>query len=120
MVNLSKLNNITTLTIDTSNYTDAPNLVPNMINTANTTSDGYLGLGIMIALFIFLTYVLFRDDGDIRLDIAKSLLKSSGFTVIIGTILLVTGVISSFQHYMWFVIIFILVALWNFNLNKKQ
>lgn len=106
-MNLSYLQNMTPLNISTTNLT-SNNLIPNLITGANTSSDGYLGLGIMISIFVVLVFTLYRDDSDTRVDIFRSLMLSSGFVSIIGVILFASNIVTSFVHVMWFIVIFII------------
>jgi hypothetical protein len=107
-MNITALSNLTPLTLNYNNITNASTLVPQLITTANDVTQGYYGLGIMIAIFLVMLYTLFRDDGDNRMDITRTLMVSSGIVSIIGVIMLVTGFITSFVHVMWFIAIFML------------
>jgi len=118
-MNLSKLSDLTPLVINTTNLTESENIVPNLISSTDTASQGYFGLGVMLVVFIVLVYTLFRQDGDIRMDIIRSVLFASGFTSVVGLILLVTGLSSSFVHLMWFLSIFIITLIIVLNLKRK-
>ncbi len=119
MVNLTALQNLTSLSFDTTNLTDSQNIIPNMISNTDNITQGYFGLGIMIIVFLVLLYTTFRQDGDIRMDITRSLMLSSGFTSILGLVMIVTGFITSFVHLMWFLSIFIISIMILFNLKRK-
>lgn len=118
-LNLEALKNMTPLEFNTSGITNPETTITTLISNSNTVSEGYFGLGIMILIFAVLVYVTFRQDGDIRLDISRSILFSSGITSIIGIVLLVTPIISSFIHVMWFLTIFIIMLVVVFNLKRK-
>jgi len=119
-INLSALNNLTTLEFNTTAISDPTLMVDTLVTTSNEVSRGYLGLGIMVCVFIVLVFALFRNDGDIRLDIARSLQYSSGFTSIIGVVMLSTPLISSFIHVMWFLTIFVVMTVVVYNLKRKN
>ena len=120
MVNWQYLSqNMTPLSINTTQLNDINNIVPILINNADTQTEGYLGLGILIIVFFILVFLSFRDDGEIRLDILRSILLSSGFCSILGVIMLVTNFISSFVHVMWFFVIFVISVIFVYNLKLK-
>ena len=118
-MNINYFTNTTTLNINATNLTDATNLVPTLITNSATVTDGYFGLGIMISMFLVLLFTYFRDDGDTRVDIMRSIMMSSGFVSIIGLIMLISGLIGSFMHVMWFLTIFIISFIITF-LNKQK
>lgn len=120
MVNMSAFTTMTDLTFNSTNLTDSENIVPNIISTADTVSQGYFGLTVMLGVFIIMFFISFKQDGDIRMDMVRSLMFASGFSSIIGTIMLVTGLSSSFVHLMWFLTTFILSILILFNLKRKD
>lgn len=119
MVNFSSLNNITTFSFNTSLINDSKEIIPNMAANANTVTDGYFGLGFMVVVYLILIYIIFRDDGDIRMDIARTIFFSSGITSILGLLLLIPGLVSSFQHVAWFIIMFTFSAIGIYYLRKK-
>lgn len=118
-MNFSALGNLTTLEFNITALEDPETIVPALVESGNTVSGGYLGLGIMIAVFIILVYTLYRNDGDMKMGIARSLMLSSGFSSVIGIVMLVTGLISSFVHVMWFLMIFMISMIAVFNLKRK-
>lgn len=118
-LNLEALKNMTPLEFNTSGITDPETTVTTLISNSNTVSEGYFGLSIMVLVFLALVYVTFRQDGDIRLDISRSILFSSGMTSIMGVVMLATPIISSFIHVMWFITIFIVMIVVVFNLKRK-
>jgi len=99
-INWNSLNNITDISFNTTSLNDSAELTNTLINNADTVSQGYFGLGVMIIVFIVLLVALFKDDGDIRMDIARSILLSSGFTTKLGVIGLSLNIFSSFTHVM--------------------
>lgn len=120
MVNFSSaFNNLSSFSMNTTLVADSENLVPNMVSNANDVTMGYLGLGILTTFFLFLIYVNFKQDGDIRLDIIRSINISAGFTSILGILLLVPGMIESFQHVAWFILIFLFTMLSIYFLKRK-
>jgi len=118
-INFSALTTTTPLNVSTANITDINNMVPNMINQANSGSEGYFGLVVMLLAFMIIFFYSFKQDGDIRSDLSRSLMISSGFSSILGLIMLVTGFSSSFSHLMYFLTIFIISIVAIFNLKRK-
>ena len=118
-INWDSLNNITDIVINTSELTSPAELTNTLIDNADVVSEGYFGLGVMIIMFIVLLIILFKDDNDIRMDIARSIMLSSGFTTILGVIALVLDIFSSFTHVMWFFIIFVFSLISVLFLKKK-
>jgi len=118
-INFDALNNMTPPVFNTTDISTPEEAVNTIVTTSNDVSGGYLGLGIMLAMFIVLVFALFRQDGDIRLDIARSLLISSGFVSIVGIIMLATNLVSSFVHVMWFLTIFLIMLVIVYNLKRK-
>ena len=118
-INWDSLNNITDISINTTDLTNSAELTNTLIDNADVVSQGYLGLGVMIVVFIVLLIMLFKDDGDIRMDIARSIMLSSGFTTILGVIGLVLNIFSSFAHVIWFFLIFVFSLISVLVLKKK-
>jgi len=106
MVNISALNNISQLKINTSSLNNTENVSQELINRANEESDGYLGLFILLPLFIVLLYYFSKDDGFFRLDFAAAGTAASAICLTLGFILVVSGLITSYRQVVWFAVIF--------------
>lgn len=119
MVDFTILNNLTTLTFNESMYNDSTQIINNIVDNADVVTEGYFGLGVMLVVFIVLLVFIFRDDGDIRMDIARSIMLSSGFTLILGVFGLVLNIFSSFTHVVWFFILFVSSVISVLVLKKK-
>lgn len=122
MVNWEYLQNNMT-EINVSNLTDPlkepSNTLPFLLSNAETTAEGYFGLFIIMAVFFVLTFVIFDKSGDIRLNISRSILISSGFSTIVGLILIISNITSNWVHVMWFFTIFIISTISVYVLKKK-
>lgn len=118
-IDWESINNITTISINTSSVSNSTTIVNTLVDNADTVTKGYYGLGVMLIMFIVMLVILFRDDGDIRLDIARSIMLSSGFTIILGIISLYLNIFSSFVHVMWFFVIFVFSLISVLFLKKK-
>tara|TARA_R100001591_G_scaffold80768_1_gene87837 strand:+ start:1666 stop:2019 length:354 start_codon:yes stop_codon:yes gene_type:complete len=105
-MNLSNLNNITPYTVNNTLINETENIVPNLITNTNTLTDGYFGLGIMVVLFLFLLIILMADQEVFRLKFSNAFVASSGITLLVGIIMLVSNLITSFSHVLWFAILF--------------
>lgn len=119
MVNISNLNNMTPFQLNTSIVENSEQIIPNLIQNTNTMSDNWFGLLVMLGMFIFLLWKLSDETGAFRLDFVKSLVYSSGFTVIIGITMLVSNITTTYNHVVWFAIIFILSLIMSWYLKQK-
>ncbi len=119
MVNLTALQNITAFELNTSIINDSNQIIPNLISNTNSLSNGWFGLLVMIAAFIYITWEVFRDDGLFRLDIIRSIVVSSGITTCLGMIAIISALITSYQHVLWFGVIFALSLLGAYILKQK-
>lgn len=118
MVNLSKLQEIDTLQISV-NLSD-PEILNTAVETSNSTTDGFFGLIIGIAIYIVLVYLATRQDSLFSLDLPKSSVLGSGVSLIILIILLSLNMISSFIHLMLFAFIFIVSLVITYLLREKE
>lgn len=119
MVNLTPLENITPLILNTSIVEDIDQIIPNLISNANTQSDNWYGLLVMVVLFFYLTW-RFTDERDrFRLDFVKGMVYSSGITMIVGAVMLVTNITTTFNHVVWFGIIFTISMISAWYLKNK-
>lgn len=121
MVNLNWLaENATPLEINTSVLGNVNIAVPNMIENANTVSLGYYGVGVMLCVFIYIMIRTNTEAGGIRLDLARSALVSSGITFILGFVMNVSGLVSSYQNALWFFTLFVVSLVWVYYLKLKN
>ena len=120
MVNLSKLNDMEEFEFNHSVINESENIFANIVTNANTSTDGYIGLIILILLYLFFNYILFKKDGLFQLDLVKANVMASGFVVVIGFVMLVSNLIGEFQHVMWFVLIFVVSIISSYFLKKKN
>jgi len=117
-MNITALNNITPYTVNNSLINDSTQIGTNLISNANTQSDGYFGLGLMIAIFLFLMIILMAEQEVFRFGFISAFIASSGITLLIGIIMLISNISSSFNHVMWFAILFIIGLLAKYYENK--
>lgn len=118
MVNLSNLQNIEPLNIS-ANLTD-PNILNTAVSTANDVTNGYLGLGISIAIYIFTIYIATKSNSGFSLDFIKASVLASGVSIVIGLVMISLDMTSSFVHLMLFVVIFIMSVLMSYILKDKE
>lgn len=118
MVNLSKLQDIQPINIS-ANLTD-PNILNTAVSSANDVTNGYLGLGISIAIYIFVMYVATKTDSGFSLDFIKSSVLASGVSIVLGLIMITLDMTSSFSHLMLFLVIFVLSVLMSYILKDKE
>jgi len=120
-INLSKLGNITPFELNTTIISEGQTeLVDNIVQNANTTSEGYLGLVILTLIFLVLSYEFYRNDGDFRLDTARGILKASGWTFLLGIVLIVSDLIGDFKPVVWFGIIWLVSGIVMLFLKRKN
>jgi len=119
MVNLTALNNLTNPEFNTTAINNSQELIHNMTNNANTTTDGYFGLIIMLLICIWLFYLMFKEDGFFRYDFIESVLISTGIITILGIVMILSDIISSWQHVMWFGIMFVIFVIAKFIVKEK-
>jgi len=105
-MNISALNNITPFAVNNTIINNTQDTGANLVNNANTMTGGYFGLGIMIAVFLLLMLTLMSQQDLFRLSFISALGLSSGMSLIIGIVGLVSGLFTNYQHVMWFAILF--------------
>jgi len=118
-MDINYLSNMTTLELNISGQLTQENLIPAAIESTNTLSEGYFGLSVMFAIFIFFIVISFKQDGDMRLDIIRSILFGSGFAFITGLMLLVSGLTTNLIHVLWFLVIFVITFMMMLGIKKR-
>lgn len=106
MVNLTPLETLQPLLINTSIVEDIDQIIPNLITNANVQSENWYGLMIMVTLFFYMTWKLVNDQGRFRLDFIRAIVFSSGITLMVGAVMLATNITTTYNHVVWFAIIF--------------
>lgn len=120
-INISKLNNVSPFELNTSVInTGETEIVNSVVNNANTTSDGYLGLVILTLIFLALVYQFYRNDGDFRLDTARSLVKAGGWTFLLGIVLIISELIVDFRPVVWYGAIWLISGISLLFLKRKN
>lgn len=118
-MNLSALNNLTPYTVNNSLINDTTQIGSNLVSNANTSTDGYFGLAILIVIFIFLIIILMSEGEVFRFAFLDALIVSSGMVTILGITLLVGNLISSFQHVILFAIVFLIAIVSKYYKNER-
>jgi len=95
-------------------------IIDNVVQNANTVSEGYLGLVVLTLIFLVLAYEFYRNDGDFRLDTARAILKASGWTFLLGITLVVSDLIGDFKPVVWFGIIWLVSGISILFLKRKN
>ena len=119
MINLTPLQNISPFIINTSIVEDADTIIPNLISNANTQTNNWFGLLIMLILFFYMMWLLIDQQGKFRLDFIKAILYSSGITLIVGAVMLANNITTTYAHIVWFAIIFTLAMISAWYLKIK-
>ncbi len=119
MVNLTALQNLTPFVLNASIVENTDTIIPNMVSNANTQSDNWFGLLIMLTLFFYLLWKLTDETSRFRMDFVKALIFSSGITLIVGSVMLVTNITTTYNHVVWFAIIFTLGMISSWYLKQK-
>lgn len=118
MVNLSKLQDIEPLNIS-ANLTD-PDILNTAVTSANDVTNGFLGLGISIAIYVFTMYIATKPDSGFSLDFIKASVLASGISIVVGLVMIALDMTSSFSHLMLFVVIFVLSVLMAYILKDRE
>jgi|SRR6056297_275344 len=118
-MNISALNNLTPYTINNSLINNSQDIGANLITNANTQTGGYLGLGIMIMIFLALMLITMAESDVFRFNFVQSLIISSGFSTLVGIIGIVTGIFTSFAHVMWFATILAIALVAKYYQNNQ-
>jgi len=105
-MNLSNLNNITPFEVNNTLINETEQIIPNLITNSNELTGGYFGLGMMIIVFLALLIILMADQEVFRFKFSNALSASSGISLLIGIVLLVSDIAGNFYHVMWFAILF--------------
>ncbi len=105
-MNLTNLHNIAPLEVNNSLINETNEIIPSIISNSNSLTDGYFGLGIMTVIFVVLLLILMTDQDVFSLKFSTALAASSGITLLVGIIMLVSDIAASFTHVMWYAIIF--------------
>lgn len=113
--NMTELN-LTIIKDDFANPTDS---ILVLLNSSDTSTQGYFGLGIMTVVFLVLVFATFDKSGEIKLSILQSISVGSGFSTIIGLILIVSNITSSWVHVVWFFVIFVISIIGSYITKKK-
>lgn len=110
-MNLSKLNNLPPFEVNNTLINETTEMIPSLVSNANQTTSGYFGLGLLVIFFLFLMIILMQDQEVFRFEAIEAFIAASGITFMFGLILFITNLISSFQHVVWFGILFIVALL---------
>lgn len=119
MVNLEALNNQSNFAFNTTTLNDTTIIPAEVVTIANNESSGYLGLTIMTILWLWLVYTLLREDGFFRMDFVKGGVVASGIVSVIGLIMIVSELITNYQHVVWYVTLFLIFLISSYFLKKK-
>lgn len=120
-INLSNLGNVTPFQLNTTIISEGQTkIIDNVVQNANTVSEGYLGLVVLTLIFLVLAYEFYRNDGDFRLDTARAILKASGWTFLLGITLVVSDLIGDFKPVVWFGIIWLVSGISILFLKRKN
>ena len=106
-MNLTALQNITPYQVNNSLINNTNEIASNLISNANTQTNGYFGLIIMLIVFVIILISIMSEQDVFRLDFISALIFASLCSLIIGVVMIVSNLITSYQHVIWFAIIFI-------------
>lgn len=110
---IDNLANVQPPVINTSilNTNSSSELVNNMISNANTTTDGLWFTWSIIVFWILIQFILMNREDIFQLDMARSLLVSSGWCLIISVGAALFTLTTSIFPIFWFTSIFFLSGL---------
>lgn len=120
-INLSKLGNITPFDINTSIISSDPaQTIANLTTNNHNLTFGYFALIYLTLIFLSLLYEFYRNDGDFKLDSIRAIIKSSGWTALIGIVLIASELIFDFIPVVWFLVIFLIAGIITIFVKKKN
>lgn len=105
--------------LNTTLIDNTSELVSNIATNASPASDGYFGIGVMLGLYLVLTYFFYRSDEQFRLDFAKASLFASGFSLGVGIIMFSLGWMDNYRHLLWVGLIYLLSFLVSWAVNRR-
>ena len=119
-VNLTKLQNITAPDFNISS--DPKELIRQLPQRANEITNNYFGMGILLAMFVMLYYVLADKSplGGFGYSNLRSFTLTSGICSIFAIIMIQIGIIYSFQSVGFFVALTIISLLIISMTENKQ
>jgi len=120
MVNFNALENISDFVLNTSLVDNSTEVINNIVSNTDSASGGWYGLTIMIVTYVFLTWVLTKDDEVFRLDFVRASAGSSFFALGLGILLIVLGITGNYRHVMWMALVFLAMNIAIWNLKKKS
>lgn len=105
--------------LNTTLIDNSSELVNNIATNASPASDGFFGIGIMVAMYLVLAYYLYRSDEAFRLDFPKASLFASGFALGVGIIMFSLGWIGNYRHLLWIGIVYLLSFIVSWSMNRR-
>lgn len=121
MVNLNWLaDNATPLELNTSVLGNVNSASTNLVVNADNVSGGFFGLGVMICIFVYLIIKTSSQEGAIRMELPRSLQLSSGLTFVVGYLMNISGLVSSYDHALWFFSLFVMATIWVYYLKRSN
>jgi len=121
-MNLTALEDITPLNYSDFNISTTPSEIVNQIPAkANTLTNNYLGLGIMVTLFLYLVFKL-GDALELQgqpFSTIRSVGISAGIVSIVGFQMVMIGYFKEFYHVIIFVVILLISVIWVYLEDRR-
>lgn len=114
------VNNATPLQVNNSVLGNVNTAGQSLVNNANTVSLGFFGLGVMICIFLFIIIKTTSQAGTIRMEFPRSLQLASGLTFVVGYLMNISGLVTSYNHALWFFSIFVMSTIWVYYLKRSN
>lgn len=114
------IDNATPFEINNSVFGNVNTAAPNLVQNANNVSLGYFGLGVMICIFVYLIIKTTSSSGSIRMEFPRAMQLSSGLVFVIGYLMNISGLVSSYNHALWFFSLFVMSTIWVYYLKRSN
>jgi len=109
-LNFSNIGNVTPLNI--SFPTSAKDFITEIPKRANEVTQGYFGLGVLLAMFVVVMQLLYDEFGGFRFSILRSVAITSIICSFFGLFCINIGYFSNYYHVVLFLAIAFISTIW--------
>jgi hypothetical protein len=103
-------------------FSNANEVIRNMIVSVNDNTNGYLSLAILIIMSVYVFYTLAdkTPNGRFRYSDARALGISLGVSCVFGTVSLMVGIMNNLKHLGIFVVLFFLANIYIAIIDRPE
>lgn len=120
MTFIDNLKNIQPLDFNQTVINNSDALVINTINNANDLTGGLWFIIVILALFIWLNYVLFDRQAEFKYDLARTMFISSSWCLSLSVVAALTGFSTTILPIIWFSTIFFISGIGVLQRKEKN